>query len=75
MKISVYGGGCKSCEKLLENAKKAVLDAGKTADFAYITDYNVIIQRGFMRMPVLEIDGKIVSQGEVLKPKDIQKYL
>ena len=30
---------------------------------------------GIMSMPALMVDGKVVSVGKVLKPKDIEKLL
>lgn len=71
MKIAVYGGGCASCKKLYENAQKAVAQAGVQAEIDYITDMQVIMQKGFMTVPVLEIDGKVVFRGRVASDKEI----
>lgn len=75
MKIIIYGGGCKACHALYENAQSAAKSKGIIAEFEYITDMKVIMQKGFMTMPVLEIDGKVVSKGKVLKDKEIEKLL
>ncbi|MDD4832520.1 MAG: thioredoxin family protein [Clostridia bacterium] len=71
MKMAVYGGGCASCKKLYENAQKAVAQAGVQAEIDYITDMQVIMQKGFMTVPVLEIDGKVVFRGRVASDKEI----
>jgi len=71
MKIAVYGGGCASCKKLYENAKKAVEQSGVQADIDYITDMQIIMEKGFMTMPILEIDGKVVFKGKVATDKEI----
>jgi len=71
MKMAVYGGGCASCKKLYENAQKAVAQAGVQAEIDYITDMQIIMQKGFMTMPVLEIDGKVVFKGRVASDKEI----
>ncbi|HRX13725.1 MAG TPA: thioredoxin family protein [Eubacteriales bacterium] len=71
MKLAVYGGGCASCKKLYENAQKAVAQAGVQAEIDYVTDMQVIMQKGFMTMPVLEIDGKVVFKGRVASDKEI----
>ena len=39
----------------------------------YITDMEKIMGYGFMSMPALMIDDKIVSVGKVLKAKDVEK--
>lgn len=43
MNIKVLGGGCKSCEKLLEAAKKAVTNKGIYAEVEYITDMEKLL--------------------------------
>lgn len=71
MKIAIYGGGCKSCKTLYENTKAAVKQINIDADIDYITDMSVIMNKGFMTMPVLEVDGKVLAKGKVLKEKEI----
>ena len=44
--IKALGGGCRKCETLLENTKKAVKNLGIGADIEYITDYSVIASYG-----------------------------
>ena len=75
MNIKVLGGGCSKCETLLANVKEALMDSAKEADVEYITDFSVIAGYGIMSTPVIMIDGKIISSGKVLKPKEIIKYL
>lgn len=75
MNIKVLGGGCKSCEALLEAAKEAVNSKGIDAEVEYITDMEKIMGYGIMSMPALMIDDKVVSTGKVLRAKDIEKLL
>lgn len=75
MNIKVLGGGCKSCEALLEAAKEAVNGKGIDAEVEYITDMEKIMGYGIMSMPALMIDDKVVSTGKVLRAKDIEKLL
>ena len=75
MNVKVLGGGCSKCEKLLENAKEAVANAGVEAEVEYITDFAVIASYGIMSTPALMVDEKIVSMGKVLKSSDIEKFL
>lgn len=75
MNIKVLGGGCKSCEKLLEAAKEAVANKGIDAEVEYITDMEKIMGYGVMSMPALMVDEKIVSMGKVLKAKEVEKLL
>ena len=75
MNIKVLGGGCKSCEALLEATKEAVEKKGIHAEVEYITDMEKIMGYGIMSMPALMIDEKVVSVGKVLKAKEVEKLL
>lgn len=72
--IKVFGPGCEKCTSLKENVMQALSDTGKHADFEYVTDMGRIAEAGIMATPALQVNGKIVSNGKVLKPKDIEKY-
>lgn len=73
--IRVFGPGCNKCSELKQNVMKALSDSGKSADFEYVTDMGRIAEAGIMATPALEVNGRIVSSGKVLKPKDIVKCL
>lgn len=73
--IAVLGGGCKSCHKLYENAKKAVEELGLSVTVEYITDLEKVMEYGVMSMPALAVNGKAVSMGKVLKPDEIKVLL
>ena len=73
--IKVLGAGCKSCREMFENAKEAVNATGLGAEVEYNTDMQKIMEYGVMRMPALVVNGKVVSQGKVLKRADIAKLL
>lgn len=75
MIIKVLGGGCKSCEKLLQNTKEAVSELGIEADVQYITDMEEIIKAGVMSTPALIVDDVVKSTGRVTKTKEIKKML
>ena len=75
MKIKVYGSGCSSCVKLAENAERALKQSGKKGSVKKITDLSIMIEKGIMMSPALEIDGKIVSTGKTLSPEEIIKLL
>ncbi len=68
-KICVPGGGCRKCEPLLSAAKEAVQNREIDADIACITDFAVIAGYGILQTPALMIDGKVVSEGRVLRAR------
>lgn len=73
--VKVLGAGCKSCHEQYENAKEAVKTMGLSVDVEHITDMQKIMEYGVMRMPALVVNDKVVSQGKVLKPADVEKLL
>lgn len=75
MKIFILGSGCKKCENLEENTRKALQSAGKEGEIQKITDPNEIMDYAVMMTPALVIDGKVVSSGKVLSPDEIKKLL
>ena len=75
MTIKILGSGCKYCETLAENVKKALADEVIEADLVKVTDFGEIAKYGVMSTPALVIDEKVVSAGRVLKPKEIAKLI
>jgi len=74
-KIQILGTGCAKCNELAANAKEAVQVLGEEAEFEKVTNLNDIMTFGCMTTPGLAIDGKLVSQGKLLKPDQIMKLL
>jgi small redox-active disulfide protein 2 len=72
LKVEILGTGCKKCQQLEANAKSALAALNLEADIAHITDTMEIIKRGVMKTPALVVNGKVLSQGKVLEPKDIE---
>lgn len=74
-KIQILGTGCPKCNELTANAKEAAQELGEEVEFEKVTSINEIMKFGVMTTPGLVIDGKVVSQGKVLKPEQIKKLL
>lgn len=75
MNIKILGSGCPSCKKLEINTKVALEELGLEAVVEKVTDMADITSYGVMSTPALVVNGKVVSYGKVLKPKDIKKLL
>jgi small redox-active disulfide protein 2 len=73
--IKVLGSGCKNCQALLENTKKAVSALNLLADIEYVTDMQRVVQYGVLSTPALVVNEQVVSMGRVLKSADVQKLL
>jgi len=75
MKIEILGPGCAKCKTLLENAQRAVAEAGVDADVTKVEDLQEITRYNVFMTPALVIDGTVKSTGKVAKPDQIRKWL
>ncbi|HDR47076.1 MAG TPA: thioredoxin family protein [Geoalkalibacter subterraneus] len=74
-KVQILGTGCAKCNKLADNAKAAAQSLGQEIEVEKVSDLNEITRFGVLSTPGLVIDGKVVSQGKLLKPEQIAKLL
>ncbi|MDY6850285.1 MAG: thioredoxin family protein [Thermodesulfobacteriota bacterium] len=74
-KVQILGTGCAKCNKLADNAKAAARSVGQEIELEKVSDLNEITKFGVLSTPGLAIDGKVVSQGKLLKPEQIAKLL
>lgn len=75
MIIKVLGSGCASCDKLVENTKKAIEELGIDAKVEKVEDLKTIMSYGVMTTPALVVDEKVKAAGRVLTVKEVKKYL
>ena len=73
--IKVLGAGCKSCQELHENVKKAVANMNLDAEVEYITDMEKVMSYGVMSMPAIVVNEQVVSMGKVLKAAQVEELL
>ena len=64
--ILILGPGCKNCQKLEHNVRKALDRIGKNEKIAHVTDFSKIAAYGIMNTPGLVIGKNVVSSGKVL---------
>ncbi|MDT8421997.1 MAG: thioredoxin family protein [Desulfuromonadales bacterium] len=74
-KIQILGTGCKKCSELEKNTREAAVALGEDVEIEKVTNLNEIMTFGCMTTPGLAIDGRLVSQGKLLKPDQIMKLL
>lgn len=75
MKFTIYGSGCAKCNQLSANAEQAAQKKDLSYELEKVTEMNAIIDAGIMRTPALAIDEKIVVEGKVASPVEIQKLI
>ena len=74
-KIQILGTGCTKCNELAANAKEAVAVLGEDVEIEKVTNLNEIVKFGCMTTPGLAINGRLLSQGKLLKPDQIMKLI
>ncbi|MHA1167194.1 MAG: thioredoxin family protein [Candidatus Hodarchaeales archaeon] len=78
IEIKIYGTGCKKCQKLEENTKKAILATGLNDEdykLVKVTDTVKIVEEDVLLTPSLSINGKLVFHGKVASEKAIEKEI
>lgn len=75
LKVEILGTGCKKCHQLEANTKEAIAALNLEVEVFHLTDTMEIVKRGIMKTPALVVNGKIVSQGKVIEPDQIQSLL
>jgi small redox-active disulfide protein 2 len=79
MRIEVIGlePPCEKCDQLLENAKKAVAEAGIEAEVVKLWVLSDEVRRkyGLPLSPALAIEGVLVAQGKVFSVERIVSLL
>lgn len=75
MKVEVFGAGCARCENTYKTFINAAAELGLAADITYITDVNVLADRGIVRTPAIYVDGVLVIQGRAPTAREVKDIL
>lgn len=76
MIIKILGSGCPKCQKLEQNAKKAVEELGlKDVELEHIYDIDKIVEMGVALTPAIMIDGEIKAAGRIPEVEEIKGWL
>lgn len=73
--IQVLGSGCAKCNALEDSVREALAQLGLDTRIDHVTDFGQIAAYGVMSTPALVVDGKVVSQGRVLKPREAAELI
>lgn len=76
MIIKILGSGCPKCQKLEQNAKKAVEELGlKDVKVEHIYDIDKIIEMGIALTPAILFDDEIKASGRIPEVEEIKNWL
>jgi len=76
MIIKILGSGCPNCQKLEDNAKKAVKELGlQNVQVEHIYEIDKIIEYGVMSTPAIVIDEEVKAAGRIPDIEEIKNWL
>lgn len=73
--IKVLGPGCTNCEKVEQNARKAITNMGVEAEITKITDRALMHKYGLLATPGLVINEKLVCAGRIPDEAEVMTWL
>ncbi len=75
LNIKILGTGCPNCNRLEEEARKAVHSFAVEAEFEKVTDYQEIMKFDILNTPGLVINDKVVSSGKIPSQSEIITFM
>ncbi len=76
MTIKILGSGCSNCQKLEQNAEKAVKELRlKDVRVEHIYDIDKIIEMGVIVTPAIVFDEQIKAAGRIPDVEEIKNWL
>ncbi len=71
----MLGSGCAKCNALEAATREALAALGMEEPVDHVTDFAKIAAYGVMTTPALVVDGKVLSNGRVLKKEEVMALL
>jgi len=61
--VAILGPGCPACERLLEDVRQVLAEAGVAAEVDHVKDRDVLLTYGLVAYPALVVDGVVRTAG------------
>ncbi len=75
LRIAVLGPGCSQCDRLEQLVIQALAEMNLPASVEHVSDAKEIAGYGFLKMPALVVNGKVLATGAVPSAKEIKGRL
>lgn len=75
VEVKVLGTGCRKCNKLYDEATKAVTEAGVETELIKVEKLDEIADYGVMSTPALVVNGKVRSTGKIPRSAQIAGWI
>lgn len=75
MKVKVLGTGCPKCNRLYQEAQKAIAESGKDVQLEKVESIDDIMSYGVMMTPALVVDEEVKSCGKIPKSAEMIQWI
>lgn len=75
MDVKILGSGCRNCQNLEANTRRALEDLGIDAHIDHVRDEVEIVAWGVMSTPALVVDDQVVVVGRVPSPAQVRDLI
>ena len=75
VEVKVLGTGCRKCNKLYEEAQKAISKSGVETTLSKVEKLDEIASYGVMSTPALVVGGQVKSTGKIPKSPEIVAWI
>ncbi len=75
IRVQTLGAGCAACDRLAQNARRAVEELGMDAEIEQVGDIDVILGLKVLAVPALAINGHVTVNGGVPSVVEIKHML
>ena len=75
MKIKVLGTGCPKCNRLYQEAEKAIAESGHDVTLEKVQNIDDILRYGVMMTPALVVNDEVKSSGKIPKTLEIVQWI
>ena len=73
--VKILGTGCRKCNRLYEEAEKAIRESGVESSLTKVEKLDEIASYGVMSTPALVVDGRVKSTGSIPKASRIAEWI
>ncbi len=74
-RITVYGPGCRKCQKTEANVRQVLAETGVEANVEHVTDMQAIVAAGVMSTPAVAVDGVVKLKGRVPTTEELRQLI
>ena len=75
LNITVFGPGCARCKETEKIVRRAVANAGVSAEVQKISDIQAMAKAGVLFTPAVAVNGTVKSVGRIPRENEVRNWL